>query len=241
MSAPDRNGEGSEAATVGMETPPLAVDVDGTLTDDEQAVDPGVFPILREWEAPVVVATGKAAPFPVGLCEFVGIEPRVVAENGGIVVVADADVYEVAGDRAAVDRVVSAYRDLGHDLGWGSLDLANRWRETEIAISLDRPRQPLDELAAEEGLVVLDTGFAYHLKDPTVDKGTGLARVAAELGREPADFLAVGDSENDVPTFERAGEAVAVANADDRARAAADRVTEASHADGFREAVAPYR
>lgn len=224
-----------------METPPLAVDVDGTLTDTDQAVDPRVFPVLREWPETVVVATGKAAPFPVALCEFVGIEPCAVAENGGVVVVGQTDTYAVAGDRAAVDRVTDAYRERGHDLGWGAIDLANRWRETEIAIRLDRPREPLDGLAAEEGLVVLDTGFAYHLKDPSVDKGTGLERVAAELDVDSGAFLAVGDSENDVPAFERAGEAVAVANADEQALAAADRVTDAAYADGFLEAVEPYR
>ncbi|MDX1747102.1 MAG: HAD hydrolase family protein, partial [Halobacteriales archaeon] len=44
-----------------------------------------------------------------------------------------------------------------------------------------------------------------------------------------------GDSENDVPTFERVGESYAVANADERAKAAADYHTEGRFADGLLE------
>ncbi len=222
------------------EIPPLAVDVDGTLTDADRAVDPRVFEVLREWPAPVVVATGKAFPFPVALCEFVGIEPCVVAENGGVVFVGQTETLVYEGDPDAAAAVAEAYRDAGHDLGWGPIDLANRWRETELAVSLEAPLEPLEEIAMDHDLVVVDTGFAYHVKAPDVDKGTGLRAVADQLGLDTTDFLVVGDSENDAPAFELAGKSVAVANADDTAKAAADRQTEAAYADGFLEAVATH-
>ena len=225
----------------GEGTPPLVVDVDGTLTGPDQAVDPRAMTVLREWSAPVVVATGKAFPFPVALCQFVGIEPCVVAENGGVVFVGQSDELVFGGDPDAVDAFVAEYRERGHSLGFGDVDLANRWRETEVAVSLDQPREPLDDLAEKHGLVVIDTGFAYHVKAPGVDKGTGLRAVAGELGLEPGHFLAVGDSINDVPTFELAAESVAVDNADEHAAAAADWQTDARYADGFLDAVEPYR
>jgi hydroxymethylpyrimidine pyrophosphatase-like HAD family hydrolase len=120
---------------------------------------------------------------------------------------------------------------------WADADLVNRWRETELAVAREMPRDPLDRIASDHGLVVVDTGYAYHVKSPDIDKATGLQAVAEELGLAPDDFLAVGDSENDAPTFEVAGRSVAVGNADERALAAADHVTEASFADGFLEAV----
>jgi len=223
------------------DVPPLAVDIDGTLTDESRALDPRVVPVLREWPERVAVATGKAMPFPIALCEFLGIERTVVAENGGVVFVEATDELRLEGDYEAALAVAEAYRDLGHDLGFGAVDLANRWRETELVVSLDQPLEPLEELAAAKGLVVLDTGFAYHVTDPVVDKGTGLVAVCEELALDPGDFLAVGDSVNDAQLFDLAGEAVAVANADETARDRADRVTDASFADGFLEAVAPYR
>nr|WP_282594481.1 phosphoglycolate phosphatase [Halomarina salina] len=218
-------------------TPPLAVDIDGTLTDGEGAVDPRVMTPLREWPEPVVVATGKALPYPVALCSFVGIPTRVVAENGGAAYLVDDDQLTFVGDREAAQRVVTRYREQGYEPGWGEVDLTNRWRETELAVSLDQPLEPLKELAAAEGMHVFDTGYAYHVTSRGVDKGAGLEAVCRRLDRSVDEFAMVGDSENDAAAFELVGDAYAVANADETAKLAADHTTEASYADGFLEAL----
>jgi phosphoglycolate phosphatase (TIGR01487 family) len=218
------------------DAPPLVADIDGTLTDDSRGVDPRVFPVIRSWPSPVVIATGKAMPYPVALCEFLAIPVSVVAENGGVVV-AGRDTVRIEGDREAADAVAAGYRAEGYDLGWGGADLPNRWRETELAVSRESPLEPLERIAADHGLDVVDTGFAYHVKSAAIDKGVGLRAICTELGLDPETFLAVGDSENDVATFEAAGVSVAVANADEAALAAADHVTEGAYGDGFLEAV----
>lgn len=218
-------------------TPPLVVDIDGTLTGPDRALDPRTMPILKDWPAPVVVATGKAFPYPVGLCEFLGIPIRVIAENGGVVYVAETETVVFTGEPEAAQAVAEEFQAAGYDLGWGKADMVNRWRETELAVSLDAPLEPLEALAADHGLEVVDTGFAYHVKSPAQNKGKGLKAVARELDCDPEEFVAVGDSENDVSTFEVAGRAIAVANADDRALAAADEVTDGEYGEGFLEAV----
>ncbi|QLH83144.1 phosphoglycolate phosphatase [Halosimplex pelagicum] len=218
-------------------TPPLAVDIDGTLTDEDRAVYPPVLPVLREWDAPVVLATGKALPYPVALCEFAGVERTVVAENGGVAFVHATDDLLFLGDREAAQNVVDEYVETGHELGWGSHDLVNRWRETEVAVSREAPLEPLQRIAADHGLEVVDTGFAYHVKSPDVSKGRALEAVAERLDRDPTDFVAVGDSINDVSTFEVAGRSFAVANADEPARETADEVLDAAYGEGFLEAV----
>ncbi|SER82927.1 HAD-IIB family hydrolase [Natrinema salaciae] len=211
--------------------PPLVLDVDGTLTRPEGwGIDPRVFDPLREWDAPVVIATGKAFPYPVALCHFIGIPELVVAENGGVVYTGD-DVFFTA-DRAAAQAVVEEYRAAGYDPGWGPEDTVNRWRETEIAVNREQPVEPLREIAAEYGLEVIDTGYAYHVKDADPTKGEGLERIADHIGIDPADCVAVGDSINDVSTFETVGRSFAVANADEAATAAADEVFDERHADG---------
>lgn len=225
------------SVAVPSEAPPLVVDIDGTLTDDRRAIDPRVLPVLRRWPAPVVIATGKAMPYPVALCEFLAIEPAVIAENGGVVLVERTGTLRIEGDRDGADAVARAFEAAGYDLGWGPTDLVNRWRETEVAVHRDAPRQPLEDCAREAGLVVVDTGYAYHVKSPTVDKGSGLRTVAAELDHTLESFLAIGDSENDAPMFELVGRSVAVANADATAKAAADRVTDAAFGDGFLAAI----
>jgi hypothetical protein len=216
--------------------PPLVTDIDGTLTDDDMILDPGVGQILREWDAPVVLATGKALPYPVALCNYMGLPVTVIAENGGVTYVQATDRITYHGDREGAQAVADAYVEAGYDLGWGAVDLTNKWRETEVAVQHDAPEAPLRELAAEHGLEVVDTKYAYHVKSPEMSKGNALQSVAADLGLAATDFVAVGDSENDASTFEAVGSAIAVANADDVAIAAADHVTDARFADGFREA-----
>ncbi|APW97932.1 phosphoglycolate phosphatase [Halobiforma lacisalsi AJ5] len=211
--------------------PPLVLDIDGTLTRPEGwGIDPRVFDPLREWDAPVVLATGKAFPYPVALCHFVGIPELVVAENGGVVYTGD-DVFFTA-DRAAARAVVEEYRAAGYDPGWGEEDTVNRWRETEIAVNLEQPVDPLREIAADYGLEVIDTGYAYHVKDAEPNKGDGIERIADAVGFDLEAAVAVGDSINDVSTFEAVGRGFAVANADEAAKGAADEVLEAVHADG---------
>ncbi|ERH03145.1 MAG: sucrose-phosphate phosphatase-like hydrolase, archaeal [Halonotius sp. J07HN6] len=210
--------------------PPLALDIDGTLTTPTDQIDPRLFEVLPEWDAPVVVATGKSFPYPVALCHFLGIPEQVVAENGGVVC-ADGEV-SFQGDRERAEAAIERFRERGGDLGWDAADTTNRWRETELAARVDADEALLREVAAEFDLEVVDTGYAYHLKTPGVEKGDGLAAVCDILGLSSDSFVAVGDSENDVSLFETAGESYAVANADERAKAAADTVLDESYFDG---------
>ncbi len=59
-----------------------------------------------------------------------------------------------------------------------------------------------------------------------IDKGYGLGIVAESLGVKREETVAVGDGMNDRSMLEWAGLGVAVANADERLKAAADHVTE---------------
>ena len=212
------------------DAPPLVLDIDGTMTRPDDSIDPRFFDVLPEWDAPVVLATGKSFPYPVSLCHFLTIPQNVVAETGGIVL-ARGEVTR-NGDGEAARRVAEAYVEAGYDLGWGPADLVNRWRETEVAVARDQPLGPLEELAAEHGQEVVDTGYAYHVKSPSVEKGIGLKSVARLLDCDPGEFVAIGDSENDVSTFGVAGESYAVANADEKAKRAADVVLDQSYSDG---------
>ena len=212
--------------------PPLALDIDGTLTTPSGRIDPRVFELLPAWDAPIVFATGKAFPYPIALSHFLGREEQVIAENGGVVHV-DGETT-ILGDADAAWAAVEAFRERGGELGWGTGDTVNRWRETEVAVSIDADVTLLREVAAAAtgDLEVVDTGYAYHVKSPHVSKGRALRRVADALEIDPKSFVAIGDSENDVSTFEVVDKSYAVANADAAARSAADVVLAESYMDG---------
>lgn len=65
--------------------------------------------------------------------------------------------------------------------------------------------------------------------DPTVDKGTGVVKLAGLLGIGMESVMAVGDGENDVPMLRSAGWPVAVANANEHCRSVARVCTERDH------------
>lgn len=65
-----------------------------------------------------------------------------------------------------------------------------------------------------------------------VSKASGLERVAAELGVDRADVLAIGDGRNDLEMLRWAGRGVAMGQAVEEVRAAADDVTGTVYDDG---------
>ncbi|WP_455137981.1 Cof-type HAD-IIB family hydrolase [Thermophilibacter sp.] len=69
-----------------------------------------------------------------------------------------------------------------------------------------------------------------------VDKGVGLGELAGLLGVPMGATVAVGDADNDLPMLRAAGLAVAMGNANERARALADVVVADNDHDGCAEA-----
>ena len=70
-----------------------------------------------------------------------------------------------------------------------------------------------------------------------VNKGAGLRAAAEALGLGPQEVMAVGDGHNDLPMLRWAGVSVAMGNASDEVKAAAQFVTENCDRDGLAAAL----
>lgn len=80
-------------------------------------------------------------------------------------------------------------------------------------------------LGLTEGLEVVYSSNRYlEFNAPGVSKGVGLLELARMLGIPPEETMAIGDSSNDIPMIRAAGLGVAVANATDETKTAADYV-----------------
>lgn len=80
-------------------------------------------------------------------------------------------------------------------------------------------------------------GGNLELNAPGVDKGRGLLALAAALGLAPAQVMACGDGGNDLGMVRAAGLGVAMANAQDEVKAAANFITLSNNEDGVAAAV----
>lgn len=70
-----------------------------------------------------------------------------------------------------------------------------------------------------------------------VNKGQALKDLAAKLGLESAEVMAIGDEQNDIPMFDFAGIAIAMGNCSELAKDHATYITSTNDADGIAEAV----
>ena len=76
---------------------------------------------------------------------------------------------------------------------------------------------------------------------PGIDKGRLVELLAERLGGVPRDeILVLGDMENDLEMFRKAGFAVAMGNASEAVKQAANAVTLSNDEDGFAAAIERY-
>ncbi len=221
----------------------LLTDVDGTLTDASRRINTAAIESIRllvDNDVEVVLASGNTACFMDALCKMVGTGGTFIAENGGVFRVGYTGSLRIIGEqeicRKALDLVRSHYHERGVELELYSLS----YRFADMAFARTVPVADVKKLLEHIPVQVLDTGFAIHLQSPGVNKGTTLISLAQEMGLSPPDFLAIGDSLNDIPMLTTAGIGVTVANAGPEVRAAAQYVTEQEYGDGFVEAVKKY-
>jgi len=221
----------------------VACDVDGTITDRNRRISLPAIACIRDLVdrgVEVVLASGNTACFMDALCRVIGTSGTFIAENGGAYRIGFAGTLRVEGDRSdalGAYRVLEEYyREKGI-----ALDLFGfQYRFSDVAFARTVPPDEVRGVLRELGVKVIDTGFAIHLQAKGISKGQALRRLAAETGIPVGEFLAVGDSENDLEMIEAAGVGVAVANAGNGLKAASGYVAEKEDGDGFVEAVTRY-
>lgn len=220
----------------------VVTDVDGTLTAKSRLMDLQAIEALRAAEAggtPVVLATGNVLPIVYALAYFIGTSGPVVAENGGLVyfqgkLLTLTDPRPARKAHRAVSRATDAERLF-----------TDRWRVTEVAYverprTLAKVRRALRSEGLDRSVRVERTGFAVHLMDPTHSKFEGVRRALALIGVDPADALAIGDSDNDRSMLAGCGVGVAVGDASPALKRVADFVAKEPMGAGIWEALTRY-
>ncbi|MCZ7392427.1 MAG: phosphoglycolate phosphatase [Candidatus Methanoperedens sp.] len=214
-----------------MEFNAIAVDVDGTITFADRSLDCRAVEALRSLHVPVVIATGNVLCFARAVSKLVGTGGIVIAENGGVV-----ECGTVEYDTTHIKECEDAFEFLKKHFALERLDPENR--KTEIGLRRNFDVEKARELLKEyQEIEIVDTGFAVHIKSKKINKGTGLKRIAKLMNLSSKDFVAIGDSPNDIEMLKASGFGVAVGNAHPELKKVADMVTEGEHGAGVAEAV----
>jgi phosphoglycolate phosphatase (TIGR01487 family) len=218
----------------------LVCDIDGTITDARRRINTDAILAIRRLidnGISVVLASGNTICSLDILCKMIGTDGTIIAENGGVYRRTFGGIPRICGDR---DRAWAAFERLRGYFGQQGVELelySPNYRFADVAfartVDVDEVRRVLEEMPVQ----VLDTGFAVHLQSEGVNKGSALLRLAEAMGRSAGDFLAVGDSENDIEMIRYAGTGVAVANGHPSTKGAADWVSKKGYGDGFVEAL----
>jgi len=223
----------------------LVTDIDGTITDRRRRISTPAIEALRvliDAGIEVVLASGNTVCFMDGLCRMIGTNGTIISENGGVYRRGFGGTLHIPGNRGICLETFDVIREHFAREGIELELLSARYRFADVAFARKVDPDEVKAVAHAHNLPaqVLDTGFAIHIQDPAVSKGTALRGLMDEMELLPSEILAIGDSENDIEMLEVAGVGVAVANAPEPIRSAADRVTREGYGDGFVEAVRMY-
>lgn len=244
-----------------------ALDVDGTLVDETNALSPAVRDAvlaLAEAGVAIVVATGRAMPGTMEVVDRIGLQDGTAVTSNGAIVISYHPVevlHSVTFDASeAVRRVLEHVPDAlvaVEEVGVGYRvnapfpegevsgritieDVDALVSEPVTRVVIRAPEHDAKEFAElVEGLGLTETNYYIgytswlDLAPQGVSKASGLELVCAKLDVAQADVLAVGDGFNDVEMLEWAGRGVAMGQAPEHVRAAADAVTGTVADDGL--------
>lgn len=213
----------------------LAMDVDGTLTDDSRLVSLDAVRALREVQdsgVPVMLASGNVLPIAYSLSNYLGFKGPIIAENGGVVSY-NQEIW-VLGDP---EKPRKAYEYLRTKMDAERL-FTDKWRETEVGLKREVSLEKVREILKDWDVDVQTTGWAVHIMEKGMNKFVGVKKACGLLGITPKDVAAFGDSDNDEMMLRECGWGIAVGNAFEGTKKAASFVANGPNGAGVVEGLA---
>lgn len=122
----------------------------------------------------------------------------------------------------------------------GLVDRENRGLDKTQALfaDMDERRAAWRELEAEGGLELVGSlKYNIEINAKGVNKGTGLVNLGKMLGIRREEIMACGDGDNDTVMLREVGFGVAMANAEEQVKDAADYITLSNEEEGVAEVI----
>ena len=224
----------------------IAVDIDGTITDDTRKICISAIEALRKAEKagiPTIIVTGNVVNYAYAAEVLIGCSGGIVCENGGVVF-KEGENNNAVETLVEKDFVTSAENHLKEKLG-EKFDIHashdNMYRLTETVFYKTLKREELEEALKDfkylDELEIYDSGFALHVTDRRVNKGTSLKYLCERNGINMENVMAIRDSQNDEDFLKQVGYKIAVGNAEDKLKEISTYACKKKYGDGVAEAI----
>ncbi len=211
----------------------IAVDIDGTITDENLVLDleaAGALRTLKSMGFEIIVCSGNVLPIAYALSSYLGVRGAIVAENGGV-------IYHKKKVKVLVEpaEALRAFEHLKRQMNVERL-FTDRWRESEVGLYQNVDVGEVRKILKDFDVMVESSGYAIHIMPGEITKMDGIIALEEFTGIKPEEMIAIGDGDNDAAMIEGCGYGITVANASEKAKQSADYVTEHSYGRGFLEA-----
>ncbi len=237
----------------------LALDLDGTLLNENSEITPGNKEwVLRAQEAgiTVVLSTGRGFDSALTFAEQLGLKTPMITVNGGEIwhephrlhrrSLMDSDMV------ARLHRLALRNPDVWY-WGYTTDGLFNKEQWAQDAASKrwlkfgyyteerDVLQDILDEISSWEGLELSNSSpFNIEINPAGISKASAIEEVCRMIGCDMASAVSIGDSLNDIAAIRSCGLGVAMGNAQEEVKMAADCVTTSHWEDGVAYAIQEY-
>jgi Cof subfamily protein (haloacid dehalogenase superfamily) len=121
----------------------------------------------------------------------------------------------------------------------GDLRQANYQDVLKYSVRTGTPSSKLSTLFKKEAEVI-DWNDGFELVAPNVSKWSAIKNLLTEFRISPNEVVAIGDGPNDIEMLRHVGTGVAMGNAGEKVKAAADFITGHHENDGFAEFIERY-
>ena len=182
---------------------------------------------LEDAGIPVILATGNVRAITYGLWRFIGLSGPMCCENGGVLWHPSWDEPLVRASGTEAKNAAEWLAEQHPEIDSNGIQ-TNAWRESEWCLFADEDLDVVTssiEASEWSNLDVVRTGFAIHLMEPHLSKGSGLEMILKRMDLQPSDLLSVGDAPNDLSMFAMSNWSIAVGTPFSDVRAAADVVS----------------
>ena len=216
----------------------FAIDIDGTLTENGggmiylPAIDSLRY--LERLGYKIIYVTGRSSVEAYILAVYGGTTKIAVGENGGALTLSPQE-HILLADK---EKCMKGYEILKKNIeGVKVKPVFNRLTEIVLlrTFDIEEGQKILDEHNLD--LYLSDSRYAFHINERGVNKATGFKRVLDILALAPAEAVAIGDSQTDIPLFDLCGYSVALNHAENHVKKRARHVVSGKEGEGVIDAI----